>query len=165
METQNKKKIEYIKEYERIDGLTGEVEQKKIDIAYYSKIPTEPAFVKLYLQDILYLSDLQPSQAGILYELIKNLNYNNQIVLNPAIKKTICKSLDIQMSTLNNTITKFVKADILFRIDKGVYQLNPYLFGRGDWSNIYKLRLEIDYTLQGRTFKTTIQGQEKEKNK
>lgn len=43
----------------------------------------------------------------------------------------------------------------MFRADIGVYTLNPYLFGKGDWQDISRLRLEINYDdIKGKTFKT-----------
>ena len=44
---------------------------------------------------------------------------------------------------------------------KGIYQFNPYLFGRGNWSDIAKLRLSVKYDEdKGRTFESQFEDVE-----
>jgi hypothetical protein len=105
----------------------------------------EPPFIKLYLNDIVLLKNLPSSYSSILYELMKLMTWDNKIVLNSSIKKNIMAALNIKTSTLNNTLSQFVKKKILYRLDVGVYMPNPYLFARGDYSDINQLRLIIDY--------------------
>lgn len=39
-----------------------------------------------------------------------------------------------------------------------MYRFNPYLFGKGDWQDISRLRLDINYDeIRGRTFKTNVE--------
>lgn len=122
----------------------------------------EPQYIKLYLQDILYLSDLPKHHEKILFELLKRASYAGEkygmeITLNASIKKRIANTLNIKnIRTINNALSDLVKGEILFRADVGVYTLNPYLFGKGDWQDISKLRLEINYesTIKNRTFTT-----------
>lgn len=105
----------------------------------------EPPFIKLYLNDIVLLKNLPSSCSSILYELMKLMTWDNKIVLNSSIKKNIMAALNIKTSTLNNTLSQFVKKKILYRLDVGIYMPNPYLFARGDYSDINQLRLIIDY--------------------
>ena len=121
----------------------------------------EPQYIKLYLQDILYLSDLPKHHEKILFELLKRATYAGEkygmeITLNAGIKKRIAENLGIKnIRSINNTLSDLVKGKILFRADIGVYTLNPYLFGKGDWQDISRLRLEINYDdIKGKTFKT-----------
>ena len=52
---------------------------------------------------------------------------------------------------------KNLAGKILYRVDRGIYRFNPYLFGRGDWQDVARLRLEIKYDeIQGRTFQTNV---------
>ena len=34
---------------------------------------------------------------------------------------------------------------ILYRVGTGAYNFNPYLFGKGDWQDVSRLRLEVNY--------------------
>lgn len=122
----------------------------------------EPPFIKLYLQDVLYLSDLPKRHENILFELLKRATYAGeqegmQVCLSAGIKRIIAKSLGLEnVRSINNSISALVKGKILYRAETGVYNFNPYLFGKGDWQDIARLRLEINYNdIQGKTFQTT----------
>lgn len=120
----------------------------------------EPPFVKIYLKDILYLKDLPKSYNPLLLALLKRAGWAKdgmEISLTAGTKRLIAKELNLQnIRTINNALSNFVKADVLFRVETGVYRFNPYLFGKGDWQDISKLRLQIEYTLGGKTFNTVV---------
>ena len=67
--------------------------------------------------------------------------------------------------TINNALSDFVRTKILYRIETGVYRFNPYLFGKGDWQDISRLRLTIDYSFQGKTFGSIISYQSQQQSK
>lgn len=149
------------------DKETGEItSQRKTTV---SKVPNQPEFIKLYLRDILYLSDLQTNQSGLLLQLLMRMNYTNEIVLNSHVKKEIAKQLDISVGTIDNNLSKFVDGKILERIGRGVYTANPFLFGKGDWADIFhnresKISLSIDYDINGRTFQSVLSQAQEKKN-
>lgn len=150
-------KIKQSIERTEYDGETGEI-TKKIENTVLSW-GSEPPYIKLYLQDILYLSDLPKSHENILFELLKRATYAGDeygmsVTLSSGLKKIIAKTLNIKnIRSINNCLSELVKGKILFRIETGVYQFNPYLFGKGDWQDISSLRLNIDYDINGKTFK------------
>lgn len=155
------KKTDVIRTTEKIDFKTGEIEESTVVTTFTEKIPNEPAFIKLYLADILYLKGLQTTQSSLLFALLQQMNYQNEIVLNASIKRRIAKDVGLTTGTIDNNLSNFVKKNILFRVDRGVYQANPILFGRGEWKDIYKLRLEVEYSNNGeRKLKTAIEQQE-----
>lgn len=117
----------------------------------------EPNYIKLYLDNILYLKDLPSGLNTVLLAFLKRMSYDNQIVLNAGIKRIIAKETELSVSSINNAITKFVKGDILKRIETGVYQVNPHLFGKGDWVDIAKIRLEVIFEPNGKSFNAVIE--------
>lgn len=117
----------------------------------------EPNYVKLYLDDILYLSDLPKGYNSILYAFIKRMGYGNQLVLNAALKRMIAEEIGLSVSSINNALSKFVKGKLLKRIDTGIYLVNPQLFGKGEWKDISKIRLTATYDLKGRTIMAEIE--------
>lgn len=130
---------------------------------------TEPSYIKLYLQDILYLSDMPTKHSAILYELLKRSSYAGdkdgmQVIVNASLKRRIKETLGFKnMSSVNNAITDFVKGKILYRVDVGMYNFNPFLFGKGDWQDISRLRLEVNYDdIKSKTFKTVCEYQQEE---
>lgn len=124
----------------------------------------EPSYIKLYLQDVLYLSDMPKKHSAILYELLKRASYAGdkdgmQVVINASLKRRIKEELGLKnVGSISNAITDFVKGNILYRVDAGMYNFNPYLFGKGEWQDISRLRLEVNYDdIKGKTFKTVCE--------
>ena len=85
------------------------------------------------------------------------------VTLVPRIKKTICQELGWKtVASLDNALLKLINGKILYRVDRGIFRFNPYLFGKGDWQDVARLRLEISYSeIEGRTFKTNVDYHEK----
>ena len=131
---------------------------------------TEPPYIKLYLQDILYLTDIPNKHESVLYQLLKRVTYAGEkngmeVVINSSLKRRIAKELDFKnIGSISNAITNLVKGKVLIRKDVGIYQFNPFFFGKGDWQDISRLRLEINYDeIKGRTFKTVCEYEEKKR--
>lgn len=124
----------------------------------------EPAYIKMYLQDIMYFHDIPKKFAALTACLLRRMCYAGEeegmcVVLVPRTKKAICKEMGWErLSSLDNALQKLVAGKIIYRVDRGVYKLNPYLFGKGEWQDVARLRMEIDYSdIQGRTFKVNVE--------
>jgi hypothetical protein len=157
-EPREQKKVQKIHEKEFINHITGEIIGNAKDTTY--SVPAEPEFVKIYLQDIIYLHDMPTSYHAVLYELLKIMDFENMISITLGWKKRTSLKLDLNVGTISNIITKLCKSRILERTDVGDYRANPSLFAKGKWIDIYKLRLTIDYDLKGRSFNTEIKKNE-----
>lgn len=102
----------------------------------------EPPFVKMYLEDIEILHRLPKKSGDFLFELLMNMNYESEITINRIMKRRICEKLGLENErTINNFLSTMVKKDVLYRVDRGVYIVNPYLLAKGDWNNIKGLRV------------------------
>ena len=145
-----------------VDGQTGEFLQNVEHSQTATKTirSAEPPYVKLYLEDILYLKSMPKTYSSLTYELIKRASYANEeeglcVSLTPFVKGKICEVCGWdELRTLNNALSKLVKGDILKRLGTGTYQLNPWLFGKGEWKDIENIRMTWDYSLKGKTFST-----------
>lgn len=144
-----------------VDGTTGELVSKRANKTM--SWGEEPRYIKLYLEDIMYLSDMPKQYAGLTMAMLKRVSYAGDedgmcVALIPRIKKAICKELGwANEGSLNNALKKLVDGNILFRVDRGLYRFNPYIFGKGDWQDIGRLRLEISYdAIRGKTFQAVI---------
>src|SRR5699024_7677626 len=92
----------------------------------------EPNYIKLYLDDVLYLSDLPKGLNSTLYAFLKRMSYGNQLVINAALKRQVDKEVYLSVSSINDGITDFVKGELMERVDAGRYQVNLQLFGKGE---------------------------------
>lgn len=149
------KKILKSKVKTTVDTITGEI--LEIETINDYKVDREPDFVKLYLGDIGKLFNLP--NTSLLMALLHQMNYDNEIVLNASIKRKICALIGDKMSLANleKIIGIYTKKEILIRKDRGLYMFNPYLFGRGSWKDINKIRLSISYSPEGKDTQAIIE--------
>ena len=137
-----KEKITYLEKERKIDYETGEIKEEKT--AKTIKIPKEDNYIKLYIKTIGLLHNLPNSADKILFELLKYVNYDNEIIINKSVKQNIARRLGLSLSRINMYITDLHKQKFLIRKNRGVYILNPYIFGKGNWGDIYNLRKELE---------------------
>ena len=121
-----------------INHETGEVKESTTVRAVKGE---EPSYIKLYLQDISYLYGLPATAGDLMHELLQYVTYGTQqIILNASVKEKICEVTGIAKQTLNNRLQDLVNKGIISRDGRGVFVLNPYLFGKGDWKSVRELR-------------------------
>jgi len=155
-----KKKISQELKREVVDSQTGEFLQEVTETSSY--VEREPDYVKLYIQDILRLQDLPKISNNVLMSILKRMGYNQQIVLIAPTKRQIAKELKIELGTVSKTVEALCKKEVLIREDRGVYIVNPFLFGRGKWEDVRKIRLTIEYSAKGKMFLRTEMESEQE---
>ena len=119
----------------------------------------EPPYVKMYLEDISRLKQLPQSTNSILTELLSAMNYNNVVPMYKPIKDMICYKLGLSLHTLNKSIDELYRKGILIRKARGLYLLDPHLFGRGTWNDIKQIRLTVDYSNGERQLRSSITKQ------
>lgn len=114
-------------------------------------MPSEPPFIKIYLDDICKINNLAKKASTLLYALFQYTGYNtNQILLPAGLKHELMQEMGYKsMQSLNNEISKLIKAEMLIKKSTGVFVLNPEFFGRGEWQSIKALRMTIVYNAKG----------------
>lgn len=148
---------------EEVRDENGQISQTKESEFTEIKVPSEPNYIKLYIQDIAFLNDIPKKYIKLLFALLRRTSYANEedglcIVLAPRIKKHIIKEIGWEkMSSLNNALSDLAKGKILKRLESNVYQFNAFFFGKGDWKKIHSIRLTMDYNeIKGKTFSTYL---------
>lgn len=145
--------------------VTGRYEVKRTQ--QVAVLTTEDKYYKFYSAGLRYISDMPPECNKVFYALLDIMTYVDQTVeglgaygmhifLNSDVKKGIAKSLGFaNVRSLDNTIQKLLKGEVLIRVGKGIYRPNPYIVARGAWREIANLRAECGYPFaDGDTFKT-----------
>jgi hypothetical protein len=145
-----------------VDVQSGELVSQTIVTS--SIVPREPDYVKLYLEDLQRFFELNHSESKVLNGLLRYMSYNNVVVLLKPVKEMICNELQMPMNTLNKSIDNLFKQNILIRMHKSVYLIDPNLFGKGKWEDIHSIRLNITYDNTGRKMVKTdvVKGQQLE---
>jgi len=137
-----------------VDNETGEVLKAVTKTSNVSIVEREPDYVKLYIKDLSDLANVPKFATPVLYEFVKRIGYDNQLILNAGIKRQIQDSLKksnnpTSMGSINNAITCFIQNNIFIRKDTGIYLANANYFGRGAWKDIQSIKLTIDYNSSG----------------
>ena len=129
---------------------------------------SEPDYVKIYLDGLEITNDLTGGQSNILFLLAAQAAYDGVVSLTKPRKQRIADMLEGSCRSIDNAITEFVKREILLRVGRAEYELNPHLFAKGSWKEIRERRLQfttrITYSAErGRTIETTIDSADSKK--
>ena len=139
---QPKQKLSQTIEKLTFDKKTGEQQSGEKTNVFNGK-EKEPPFLKMYLEDIEILHRLPKNSSDVLHELLRNMNYQSEITVNSLMKNRIAEKLNIKnVRSINNYLSSMVEKDVLQRIGRGVYIVNPYLIAKGEWADIKGLRVE-----------------------
>jgi len=140
------------------DRKTGEVVESRSNVYELRRLPDEPAFIKMYVNDLGALLGLQATHREILLFVAAGMNYYGVVSLSATTKARIALTVGCNEKTVRNAITEYVKAGILRRIGRAEYELDPHLFAKGEWAEIRgrreRFRLEVSYSEHGRTLRT-----------
>lgn len=117
------------------------------------RIAQEPAYVKMYIQDLGNLIQLTNGQKNILYALVSRIDFDGIVSLNPASRKRIAKSINMSEGAFRNTLSLLCKKEVFRRVATNEYEVNPHYFAKGEWRTIVQRRkdfeLRIRYTADG----------------
>ena len=130
------------------------------------KYPKTADFVMAFTKDLGALQSLTKGQIMTLFGLLQIVNSNNEVILNRAIKDRIAEEFGLKKNSLDVNISNLKKEGILVQIARGVYQLQPNLFGKGKWTDIKKMRMAVEWDFKKQTKKLGIETEylsEKEK--
>jgi hypothetical protein len=118
------------------DHLTGEIVSDRSNVFEITKLPQEPEYIKLYIAEIGRMHGLKAGHRDILMYVAANVGYDGYVVLNVRRKGQIAITLGISPRSIDNALSEFVKAGLLTRLGRSDFELNPFLFGKGEWKKI-----------------------------
>jgi hypothetical protein len=137
------------------------IETEKEQIMNFGKTQD---FVMSFTRDLGYMKNLSKGEILVLFGFLQIVNTDNEIILNKSIKKRICKDFDLNISSINVLISNLKKKKVIQskvglngEIERGVYLLNTFLFGKGQWSNIKKQRMYIEWDFKNLKKKVTFE--------
>ncbi len=148
-----------VKVKEVVDVLTGEIVVSETT----SLLEKEPNFTKLYFKDLLNLIGFSGGIYEILFLIVEKMDYLNSVILIKSVKEDIAKKLNIKLDTVNKAITTLYNKGVLIRkLDsRSVYVVNPNYFAKGAWKDISKIKMQLEYTPEGRVLVTEFEAQKK----
>ena len=138
----------YKHEMQSFNPETGEI---TIDSKYTVKaIDNEEDYIKVYryLNTVFAFKGIERKLIPTLMEICNYMTFadkGQEVQLTLYTKEKISDAIGIGIPEVNKHITALKKADILRPIARGVYQVNPFIVGRGKWTDIKELRAQFDY--------------------
>ena len=116
------------------------------------KTPTEPDYVKVYIEAmILTLGKGRQfsSETNLLFAMAKRMTYANSempmvVGMTGLVKKAIAEETGMSISFIDKTLTNLKKKDLIRSVsnERGYYQIDPRIFGRGNYKDIYSLQVK-----------------------
>lgn len=137
------------------DELTGEITSRTSNVVELKRLPPEPEYIKLYVEDIGKLHGLSPAHREVLLYVAAASGYDGIATISARRKAAIAMTIKGTVKTVSNALTECVKAKLLRRVGHGEYEPNPFIFGRGSWAEIRERRQQFVasfvYGPEGRT--------------
>lgn len=147
-----------------VDMRSGEVVETSSTNVY--RLPSEPPYVKMYLDDLCVFVSAPDALKTLLVSLLRRLDFDGYIPLTPRARKEIAKGLGIADQTFRNRLNELCKKGLICRVSTNEYQANPAYFARGEWKAICAQRkafqLRITYSTKGREISTEGVAQQEE---
>lgn len=123
---------------------------KKLDLRHRKFKSEEPAYVKAYLDDLRQILSVNRGDIAVLIELMKYMNYDNVVDIAPRIKDKVIKAMGYgNQQTIGNSISRLKKAYLIISVRRGSYLIDPKLFAKGGWSDIFRIQMSVTYSKDG----------------
>lgn len=123
-------------------------------------IGKEPPFFKYYIDDMAALLKLNISEKNVFEICACNMTFSNTVLLDREAKKQIAKQLRKGFDTVEAAIKSLKREGVLLSIEgrRGLYRINPIFAAKGSWADVKALRIEIEYSDNGRKISTNVVG-------
>lgn len=126
-----------------------------------SRLPNEPPFVKMYLDDLCAIVDAPKALKDTLLVLLRKLDYEGYMALTPRSRQAIADRLNITEKTFRNRLLDLCSKGLIKRVSTNEYMANPMYFARGDWKSVCEQRKTFAMTVtyseaRGRVVETGV---------
>lgn len=117
---------------------------------FTKKVLRDDDFIKVYLKDISGIIKLNNSvDFRVLLALWEISEYNtNEVILIKSKKAEIAKKLNVKLQTINDSLSRLKKKEIIISKERSVYILNPLYFFKGDEMQRDVIQLNINYVFE-----------------
>lgn len=142
------RKQRVLREEQTVNHETGEI-TSRTTVFQFDK---EPNYIKLYFDCLGIVLDnegLNTCFNDMLVEVLALGSYANEgqhVVLNAYNKKIVCERTGKGSRRLEQAIKAWTDNGVLKRVARGTYQINPWIFGKGEWRDIRSLRATFDFS-------------------
>lgn len=139
-----------------LNHTTGEVFEKNEEIRLKAK--TREEFFLVFVNNFRYLTDVPKMSLKVLASILTHyVTWNNEILLNVTSRKDLAEKSGTTVAVVYKSISNLIENGIFVKQNSRLF-LNPYIFSRGTWNDIQKMRQEIvfDYDFEKLEAKTSL---------
>ena len=122
------------------------------------RFPKTADFVMAFTKDLGYMRELTRGEMLTMFGLLQIVNRNNEIILNMEIKKRIAEEYGLKVSSFDVFLSGLKKKNVIVQNGRGCYLLQPNLFGKGNWTDIKKLRMAIEWDFENKTKRMALEA-------
>ncbi len=113
-------------------------------------VNNEEDYIKVYryLNTVFAFKGIEKKLIPTLMEICNYMSYadkGQEVILIKSVKERMSEALKIGVPEIEKHIRALKKADILRPCGRSTYAVNPFVVGRGKWSDIKELRTQFDY--------------------
>ena len=121
------------------------------------RIPSEPPFVKFYLENITFLLDLPKPYGSVIYALLPYAPYADKdegwFGVTKRVKEVVARNTGHTVNYVEHVLGDLVRCRIMYRDPSSprssTYRFNPYLIARGEWKDIHAIRMTTNFFPDG----------------
>lgn len=114
----------------------------------------EPDYIKLYLDCLCTFKGLNKALSPVLIAFCHFMTWadskhkDQMIFMNAYVKEQVCEMTGLKVDRINKALKEIVDAEIFVKVEgkRGIYKVNPFIIGKGDWKDIKELRANFDFT-------------------
>ncbi|HDZ4998133.1 TPA: replication/maintenance protein RepL, partial [Campylobacter jejuni] len=163
----------YSKVEEKVNNTTGEI--TTIVNSFLQKEKTKDDFIKLFVENINYLTDnLSNSALRVMLMMFRNLNYQNIFHYNNDFVSYFTSKKILGKSSVYRAIKELEDKNVIFKITKeqqeeydvispNSYIINPQIIGKGSFKDLKKLKQttikEFDFEKLEMTQKVKVESE------
>lgn len=141
---------------------TGEIIPNNKSCKKFNKMPD---FVMCFTEGLGLFKNLSKAEILVTFELLKVVNRDNEIMPVPGLKERIAKNMDLSLNSIDVILFRLKKKNILSQPrdehgkikERGIYILNPNIFGKNSWATIKKLRMSMEWDFEKLTQKVEFE--------
>ena len=133
------------KRYTVVDNETGEA------VGQLSRLPSKSEdidnYLRVFYKNPLFKAKLRYPVRAVLFCIASRMPYSNAgyaVNISSALKEKIGEECDMSIPTVDRCISTLLGRGYLYRVGRGEYLINPYLFGKGPAAAIQARRDEWD---------------------
>lgn len=115
------------------------------------ELTEEPAFIKLYINDLCKVKGLTGLQTKIFHFMLKNMNEHNEVSYGKSSKERFCSEHKTTTSAFNNNIKGLIDNNLIERINRGEFRVNKKYAVKVDWEKVQSIVWQTQYDENGKT--------------